>query len=74
MNSGLRRKIIVILGVGRGGLAYKVIAHVSLMLALVIDDVLEAAVIATEFLVVDPTGEEQDECHQVEEGVLEALT
>ena len=52
----------------------EVIAYVSLMYALVILNVLQAAVIAAELLVVDPTGEEQDEGHQVEEGVLEALT
>ena len=59
---------------GQGGLAEEVIAEVSLMLALVIDDVLEAAVIAAVLLMVDPEGEEQDEGHKIEEGVLEALT
>lgn len=55
-------------------MAEKVIAEVPLMLSLVIDDVLEAAVIATVLLVVDPEGEEQDEGHNVEESILEALT
>ena len=64
----------ILQGLGLGGLAEEVIAEVSLMLALVIDDVLEAAVIATVLLVVNPEGEEEDEGHNVEEGVLEALT
>ena len=55
-------------------MAEEVIAEVTLMLSLVIDDVLEAAVIATVLLVVDPEGEEQDEGHNVEESILEALT
>ena len=50
-----------------------VAANFPFMLALIIFNVLLGAVIAAELLVVDPTGEEQDEGHQVEEGVLEAL-
>ena len=38
-------------------MAEKVIAEVPLMLSLVIDDVLEAAVIAAVLLVVNPEGE-----------------
>jgi hypothetical protein len=55
-------------------LTHEFVAYVPLVFALVILNVLEAAVIAAELLVVNPTREEQDEGHQVEKGVLEALT